>query len=70
MFSDGYQDQFGGKGNKKFMGNQFKKMLLDNHKLPMHSQLDIVESRFDEWKGNNKQIDDVLVIGINLTTEK
>jgi len=28
LFSDGYQDQFGGKRGKKFMIKRFKKLLL------------------------------------------
>jgi len=64
LFSDGYPDQFGGPDNKKFMGSQFRQLILDYNHLPMHEQLEIFETKFDEWKGENKQTDDVLVIGI------
>ena len=66
MFSDGYQDQFGGSDNKKFMSSKFKDMLLKNQKSDMHEQLKILDSTFEKWKGNKQQIDDVLVIGFRL----
>lgn len=66
MASDGYKDQFGGDDGEKFLSCNFKAMLAKNAKLPMHQQLDIIEQTFDDWKGNNKQIDDVLVVGLKL----
>ena len=67
MFSDGYQDQFGGPKDKKFMGKKLKHLLLNNSYLPMREQKDILNKEFDAWKGKNKQIDDVLVIGLKLS---
>ncbi len=68
MFSDGYIDQFGGDKNRKFGKSNFQKLLLDIHQLPMIEQKNILNQHFEEWlnKGNEKQIDDVLVIGIKL----
>ncbi|MCK5823307.1 MAG: SpoIIE family protein phosphatase [Bacteroidales bacterium] len=66
MFSDGYQDQFGGEKNEKFLSNNFKKLLWENHKLKPEKQYDILETEFNKWKGSNQQIDDILVIGINI----
>lgn len=67
MFSDGYQDQFGGPKDKKFMSSKLKKLLIDNTNLPMNEQKDILNKEFDNWKGKNKQIDDVLVIGLKVS---
>lgn len=64
MFTDGYMDQFGGPGNKKFNTQQFKKMLLDIQPFDMDKQKQIVEQTMKNWKGNYKQIDDMLVIGL------
>ena len=64
MFSDGYRDQFGGPENKKFMSDRFEKLLKDNYHKEVKEQFKILDSTFEEWKGNNKQIDDVLVIGM------
>ncbi len=73
MFSDGYQDQFGGKSRQKYMRKQFKDYLLKIHKLPMDEQYYLLDQNFEEWRdygdgSGNKcdQIDDVLVIGLKL----
>jgi serine phosphatase RsbU (regulator of sigma subunit) len=66
MSSDGYEDQFGGPDGKKFMSKNFKQLLLEIHKLPMKSQKNILEKRFTDWKGNLKQIDDIVVTGFSI----
>jgi serine phosphatase RsbU (regulator of sigma subunit) len=63
MFSDGYQDQFGGPDKRKFMGKRLRKMLLENHQLDFDKQKDIYEKTLIDWIGNTTQIDDVLLIG-------
>ncbi len=67
VFSDGFADQFGGKRNQKYMIKQFKETLLKLHQLPMVEQKLYLAEIFEEWKGNNNQIDDVLVIGVRIT---
>jgi len=66
LFSDGFQDQFGGKKGKKFMKKRFKKLLLENHQKAMSEQQKTVSQTFDTWKGSQEQVDDVLVIGFRL----
>lgn len=66
LFSDGYKDQFGGSENKKFMAKRFKETLHEIHALPTQEQHDILEQRFEDWRGDNFQVDDVLVIGIKI----
>jgi serine phosphatase RsbU (regulator of sigma subunit) len=66
MFSDGYADQFGGPDGKKFKYNAFRQMLRDNAGLPMKKQKDIVETTFLEWRGDNDQVDDVVVLGLEI----
>lgn len=70
MFSDGFQDQFGGDENQKFMLGRFKKTLKEINKLPMQDQLSNLQVTFDDWKGEYKQIDDILVMGIKLNNIK
>lgn len=67
LFSDGYVDQFGGREGKKFLTRKLKKLLLDNHHLPMNEQHDILHDTFQSWKGQTNQIDDVVVFGIKIT---
>jgi predicted ATPase/serine phosphatase RsbU (regulator of sigma subunit) len=64
--SDGYQDQFGGKEDKKFMKKRLKNLLLDIHTQDMGTQKDILDQTFTEWTGEKHQTDDVLVIGFRV----
>ena len=64
LFSDGYQDQFGGDFDKKFLRQQFFVTLLEIHKLPMTQQKEILEKKLKDWIGDSVQTDDVTVMGI------
>jgi serine phosphatase RsbU (regulator of sigma subunit) len=66
LFSDGYADQFGGPLGKKFSYKNFKNLLLEISMDPLENQQAKLESRFDEWKGQLSQVDDILVVGIRL----
>ncbi len=66
LFSDGYQDQFGGEKNMKFMSKKFQQLLLEIHERPMGEQKEILDKTIEEWKGEYKQTDDILVMGIRL----
>ncbi len=66
LFSDGYADQFGGPRGKKFMYKPFQNLLLKNHSKPMELQKEILDTTFEEWKGDHDQVDDVIVIGMKL----
>jgi len=66
MFSDGFQDQFGGEKNKKFMANRFRDLLFKQHEVEMNEQEHMLDQVFNEWKGDYRQVDDVLVMGIRL----
>ena len=65
-FSDGYADQFGGPSSKKFMVKQLKHLLTEQSEEKMPVQMERIESEFDNWKGDNEQIDDVLLIGVRV----
>jgi len=66
LFSDGYQDQFGGKKGSKFLKATLKKLLLSTARLPLSEQKNAIEATFDEWKGNHEQIDDVMVLCVEV----
>ncbi len=66
LFSDGYADQFGGPENKKFMSKRFEELLVEISTKPMEVQKEMLISRLVTWKGNNDQVDDILVIGIKI----
>lgn len=63
IFSDGYADQFGGAEGKKFMIRKLKQLLVDIQDLSMKKQKQKLEETFEDWRGNNEQIDDVIIIG-------
>ncbi|HON17809.1 MAG TPA: SpoIIE family protein phosphatase [Salinivirgaceae bacterium] len=61
--TDGYTDQFGGENNKKFLNRRFRHMIEENYHLPMEQQKDIFWEQYLKWKGENDQVDDILVVG-------
>ncbi len=64
LFSDGYQDQFGGEQDKKFMLAAMKKMFLEIYTLPSQEQK--VATAFDNCKGSGEQTDDVSLVEVKL----
>jgi len=70
LFTDGYTDQFGGIANKKFKYPAFRELLLNIHTLPIRKQGEKVAETLDIWKGNNMQVDDILVVGFKFLCRK
>jgi serine phosphatase RsbU (regulator of sigma subunit)/ligand-binding sensor domain-containing protein len=66
MFTDGIVDQFGGIKNKKFKRERLKKLLVKICDLKMNEQSKELHTTFMEWKGENEQIDDVLIMGVKI----
>jgi len=66
LFSDGYADQFGGKFGKKFNSRRFRELLSHIETFPMSKQKEVANAILNKWKGNNEQIDDILLIGIKI----
>ena len=66
VFTDGYQDQFGGPKGKKFKASELKNLLLNNYQRSMEDQKIILDESFEKWRGTLEQIDDVCIIGIRI----
>ena len=64
LFSDGYVDQFGGPAQTKFKSVNLKKLLIEMNPKPMTEQKLILDAKFNNWKGELDQIDDIIFIGI------
>lgn len=64
IFTDGYADQFGGELGKKLMTKKLKEILLSIKHLNLKDQKNYLKDYFQKWKGNNEQVDDVLMIGM------
>lgn len=62
--SDGFPDQFGGPDNMKFGPKRLRNILTANHDQPMKKIYHELNQNWDDWKGNGKQTDDVLLIGV------
>jgi serine phosphatase RsbU (regulator of sigma subunit) len=66
IYSDGFQDQFGGNDNKKYMAKRFRDFLFEIHNLPMNEQAVMLATELDDWKDKKEQMDDIIVIGVKL----
>ncbi len=66
LYSDGFQDQFGGSNNKKYRRNKFYKLLKTNANKLIKKQNEIIKIELQNWMGNNKQTDDILILGIKI----
>lgn len=66
IFTDGYADQFGGSSGKKLSKKKFREFLLSVNSSPMQEQARAIEQYYDAWKGEQDQLDDILVIGIRI----
>jgi len=64
IFSDGMPDQIGGPEGRKYMSKRIRKNIVENKDLSMQQYSNLFANDFKKWKGDNKQIDDVLLIGI------
>jgi len=62
LFSDGFQDQFGGENFRKFTKKRLKELLLEIHQKPLTVQQEIVETTLANWQGNLEQIDDITLL--------
>lgn len=66
LCSDGFQDQFGGPQNRKFMRKQTIELLQQIWTKPLKTQQAIIETTFLQWKDQKPQTDDVTILGIRL----
>jgi len=66
LCSDGYQDQFGGEQNKKFLVRNMKELFGKIHEQPMNAQKQFLENMLEKWMGNEKQTDDILIFGVRI----
>ncbi|MBB3697839.1 SpoIIE family protein phosphatase [Flammeovirga yaeyamensis] len=66
IYSDGFQDQFGGPENKKFMRKNLLVEFESINTFGMEHQREHLSNVFNEWKGNHKQLDDLLIFGFKL----
>jgi serine phosphatase RsbU (regulator of sigma subunit) len=66
LFTDGYADQFGGEKGKKFKHKNVESLLAELNSKTNSEKKDILNQRFESWRGNLEQVDDVTIVGITL----
>ena len=66
LLTDGYADQFGGPKGKKFKHKQLENLLMAICNLPLDKQKEMLNEKFEEWRGTQEQVDDVTVIGVKI----
>jgi len=66
FFTDGYCDQVGGPGGKKFNSRPFEELLTQVATLDAVTQYTKINNAFVEWKASHNQVDDVTIVGIKL----
>lgn len=64
FFSDGLTDQIGGENDRKYSPPRVREMIINNQEFTMPQFNDLFLKDFEEYMGEHKQIDDVLLIGI------
>lgn len=66
LFSDGYEDQFGGENGRKFLVKRLKELLISISSLPMTEQKEKLESALSQWQGTYEQVDDITILGFKI----
>lgn len=66
LLTDGIADQYGGKNRKKYKSRRLKKLLLSIQAESMEDQGKLIAATFENWRGNNEQIDDVSMVGFSI----
>lgn len=64
MFTDGFPDQIGGVEKRKLLTKNLKVFIESQSKNDFKNMKNELLNFCKDWKGDNKQIDDILLIGI------
>lgn len=64
FFSDGLPDQIGGAKGRKYQASRIRQIIEENADASMTEFSRYFVRDFNQWKGDNKQIDDVILIGL------
>ena len=64
LFTDGFQDQFGGTKNKKFSFRRLLELFENNIRLPLQDQKPMIHDEFISWKQQFDQTDDITIIAL------
>lgn len=65
MSTDGFPDQKGGEKGKKYYYSRLRNSLRVVDTKPVEERRFILNQKFEDWKGNKEQIDDVCIMGVS-----
>jgi serine phosphatase RsbU (regulator of sigma subunit) len=66
LYSDGFHDQIGGAENKKLNKTRFNAFVQNLSNLNLFTASDLTEKFLNNWRSNQPQTDDIMLIGIRL----
>ena len=67
LYTDGFEDQFGGPAGRKYMSAPFRTLLIQTAGGPLDHQGHRLEGIFERWRGQQyPQTDDITVMGVKL----
>ncbi len=66
MCTDGFTDQKGGEGSEKYKKSRLKQRLIEIQHLSITEQHHALLEEYETWKGERRQIDDMLIMGIEV----
>ena len=67
LYSDGFQDQFGGEFGRKYMAAPFRNFIFKNYKEDFKTQRLELVKELKRWRGRtHNQMDDITIIGFSL----
>jgi PAS domain S-box-containing protein len=66
FFTDGLTDQLGGPDGLKYGSGRVRQVLLENAGFTIPQFHDFFQTDFEEWMGKERQLDDLLLIGIEV----
>ena len=64
MFSDGYETQPGGEGNKPLGKRKFRELIQEASRLPLGEQGQFLDEALEKWKGREPQLDDICIVAV------
>ena len=67
IYSDGLSDQLGGLERKKYSTRRVREIIQDKNDYTIEKLANHLATDFIDWQGDNKQIDDVLLIGLEIS---
>jgi len=64
LSTDGFPDQKGGEKGKKYYYSRLRNLLRVINTKPMNERHLLLDGKFEEWKGDKEQIDDICIMGV------